>query len=76
MIGTFIYSKDHPIIPHSFTKHQGVVGGCNAKLKGRGSWTLYSYLEGQGDLVSRLIRGMTRVTIWVIVVVNLLTKSP
>ena len=30
------------------------------------------YLEGQGDLVSRLIRGITKVTIGVI---NLLTKS-
>ena len=29
-----------------------------------------------GDLVSRLIRGITEVTMWVIVVINLLTKSP
>ena len=35
-----------------------------------------SYLEGQGDLVSRLIIGIFRVTIWVIGVINLLTKSP
>ena len=34
------------------------------------------YLEGQGDLVSGLIMGITRVTIWVIGVINLLTKSP
>ena len=34
------------------------------------------YLEGQGDLVSGLIRGVTGVTIWVIGVINLLTKSP
>ena len=34
------------------------------------------YLEGQGDLASRLIMGITRVTIWVIWVTNLLTKSP
>ena len=34
------------------------------------------YLEGQGDLVSRLILGITRVTIWVTGVINLLTKSP
>ena len=34
------------------------------------------YLEGQGDLVSRLIMGITRVTMWVIGVINLLTKSP
>ena len=33
-------------------------------------------LEGQGDLVNRLIIGVTRVTIWVIGVTNLLTKSP
>ena len=30
------------------------------------------YLEGQGDLVSRLIMGIIRVTIWVIGVINLL----
>ena len=35
-----------------------------------------SYLEGQGDLVSRLTIGITRVTIWFIGVINLLTKSP
>ena len=34
------------------------------------------YLEGQGDLESRLIRGISRVTIWVIGVINLVTKSP
>ena len=34
------------------------------------------YLEGQGDLVSRLILGIFRVTIWVIGVLSLLTKSP
>ena len=34
------------------------------------------YLEGQGDLVSRLIMGINRVTIWVTGVINLLTKSP
>ena len=34
------------------------------------------HLEGQGDLVSRLILGIFRVTIWAIGVINLLTKSP
>ena len=34
------------------------------------------HLEGQGDLVSRLIMGIIRVTIWVIGVIKLLTKSP
>ena len=34
------------------------------------------YLEGQGDLVSGLIMGIIRVTIWVIGVINPLTKSP
>ena len=33
-------------------------------------------LEGQGDLVTRLITGIIVVTIWVIGVFNLLTKSP
>ena len=34
------------------------------------------YLEGQGDSISRLVMGIARVTIWVIGVINLLTKSP
>ena len=34
------------------------------------------YLEGQGDLISRSIMGIFRVTIWVIGAINLLTKSP
>ena len=34
------------------------------------------YLEGQGDLLSSLIRGLTGFTISVIGVINLLTKSP
>ena len=34
------------------------------------------HLEGQGNLVRRLIKGITRVTIWVIGVLNLLTRSP
>ena len=34
------------------------------------------YLEGQGDLVSRFIMGIVRVTIGVIGVIHLLTKSP
>ena len=34
-----------------------------------------TYLGGQGDLVSRLIMGINGVTIWVIGVTNLLTKS-
>ena len=34
-----------------------------------------SYLEGQGDLVSRFIRELTRVTIWVIELINLISKS-
>ena len=34
------------------------------------------YLEGQGDVVIRLIMGMHGLTIWVIGVITLLTKSP
>ena len=35
------------------------------------------YLEGQGDLVSGLIiRGISRVIMWIIGVIKLLTKSP
>ena len=36
--------------------------------------TLNPDLEGQRDLVSRLIMGIIRVTIWVIGVINLLIK--
>ena len=39
-------------------------------------YSMPPYLEGQGDLVSGLRMGIIRVTIWVIRVVNLLTKSP
>ena len=35
-----------------------------------------SYLEVQGDLAIKLIMGITRVTIWVIGIINLRTKSP
>ena len=34
------------------------------------------YLEGQGDLVSRLIMAIIGLIMWVIGVTNLLTKSP
>ena len=34
------------------------------------------YLEGQGDIVSRLITRITRVTLWVIRAMNLLTRPP
>ena len=33
-------------------------------------------LVGPGDLVSRVMMGITRVTSWVIGVINILTKSP
>ena len=35
-----------------------------------------TYLEGHGDLVSRLNMGIIGVIIWPIGVINLLTKSP
>ena len=50
-------------------------GNCQLYI-GREAVGLMPYLEGQGDLVSGLIMGITRVTIWVIGVINLLTKSP
>ena len=34
------------------------------------------YLGGKGDLVSRLLMGINGVTIWVVGVIDLLTKSP
>ena len=33
-------------------------------------------MGGQGDLVSRLVMGRNGVTMWVLGVINLLTKSP
>ena len=35
-----------------------------------------AYLEGRGDLVSMVTMGITGLTIGVIMVINLLTKSP
>ena len=35
-----------------------------------------AYLEGHGDLITRLIMGIIGVTMSVIGVINLLTKSP
>ena len=47
--------------------------GSKHELQGQKTW----YLEGQGDLVSRLIMGIIGVTIlWVIGIIILLTKSP
>ena len=34
------------------------------------------YLEGHGDFVSRLITDISGVVIWLMGVINLLTKSP
>ena len=34
------------------------------------------YLEGQGDLVSRLIRGITRVIMWVLGLLTYLLSPP
>ena len=35
---------------------------------------LRDYLEGQGDLVSRLLTGISRVTFWVIGIINCLLR--
>ena len=43
---------------------QGVGLGCRV------------YLEGQGDLVSRLITPVTHIVTLIIPIINLLTKSP
>ena len=34
------------------------------------------YLEGQGDLVSRLVSPITQIVTLIIPIINLLTKSP
>ena len=48
--------------------------GIPHTLKIATSWG--SYLEGQGDLLGRLIMGVIGVTIWVVGVINLLTSPP
>ena len=40
------------------------------------SYSLNSYLEGEGDLVSRLITPITQIVTLVTLIINLLTKSP
>ena len=45
-------------------------------VKAQVSSTWGPYLEGQGDLVTWLIIGITRVTMWFIGVIRLLTKFP
>ena len=47
----------------------GTATGEFPKLRG-------PYLEGHGDLVSRVIMGISRVTIWAMGNINLLTKVP
>ena len=39
-------------------------------------WGFMDYLEGQGNLVTRLIMGIIGVTICALGVIDLLTKSP
>ena len=53
----------------------GLIGAV-VKQNGGVSPSNEAYLEGLGDLVSRLIMEIIGVTIWVIGVINLLTKSP
>ena len=48
----------------------------NGKYNGNCYLGFGVYLEGRGDLVRRLINRITRVTIWVTRIVNLLTNSP
>ena len=50
--------------------HVSLAKACSSALEPK------PYLEGQGDLVTRLILGIIGATIWVIGVINLLTKSP
>ena len=45
-------------------------------MGGNRGYSLNSYLEGQGDLVSGFIAGISRVSTWVTGVINLLTKFP
>ena len=54
------------ILPYVRLGRQQGLGGC----------MLGSCLEGHGDLITRIIKGIIGVTIWVIGVINLLSKSP
>ena len=50
---------------------------CDARLPGSSQVSqAIPYLEGKGGSVSRLIIGIIKVSIWVIGVVDLLTKFP
>ena len=51
-------------------------GQTKRSLSKTGLCVLFYYLEGHGDLVSRLIMGMIGLMIWLIGVINPLTKSP
>ena len=67
-----IWAKEQKLIPE-VTGHPGqvkLVLSCTDPGWGT------RYLEGQGNLVNGLIMGIIKVTIWVIWVTNLLTKSP
>ena len=49
---------------------------CPARLQTERSVRVRGYLEGHGDLVNGLIMRIIWVTIWIIGVINPLTKSP
>ena len=72
LVGNTGIRPAYNVVPHSLlTPSQLRVAGCVVKALG----CTNGYLEGRGDLVSRLIRGITGVTKWVIGVIRLLTKS-
>ena len=50
--------------------------GIPSKVFAQDIVQLLSYLEGQGDLVSRLISPITHIVTLIIPIINLLTKSP
>ena len=74
---THVYTPQKPRIsvypdPLRYVVHSWVRCGFLVGIRDQG----LGYLAGRGDLISRLIMGITRVIMWVIGVINLLTKPP
>ena len=61
----------------SFTNMPSLQSATPAACISGASWVVgVTYLEGHGDLVSRLVMGIIRILIWLIRASSLLNKSP
>ena len=71
-----MYQHVYMYIKRLEVSHSAAEPSACDELRGHAVLFLSPYLEGQGDFVRRLIVRITRVTIWVMGVINLLTQSP